>query len=79
MTKEYPHTFNEWMRGECGPVKTIEKEGYPHQSEYVSIYNYLRDKGWERDGNGWVSPRNGRRYTKKQAVNSQKLWDELDR
>lgn len=58
MTKQYPSTFNNWIKETCGEVKRLEKKdlGEDYKSEYVVKYNYLRDRGWRRENNKWISP-----------------------
>lgn len=58
MGKEYPYTFNEWMKGECGEVKTLTVEDIPgYQSQYLFMFNHITNKGWKRMAGRWVSPR----------------------
>lgn len=77
MTKEHPYTFNDWMKGTCGPVKKISKHEVPeYQSEYVYRYNYLRDKGWEYDKGWWIKD-DSRCKNIYQAYDVQKFRDEV--
>ena len=57
MTKKYPWTFDSYRMGECSEVRNVpldEAQGY--QSTYVYMFNYLRDRGWEKKLGRWVSP-----------------------
>lgn len=52
------YTFNDWMSGANGPVT---KGTLPpnYQSEYTYMVNYIRERGWRKDGKQWISPRSG--------------------
>lgn len=81
MTKEYPGTFNEWIKESNSEVRLCppsEVKGY--QSEYMRMFTYLREKGWYKEGNRWVSPHNSniKHKTIKDAYGSQKLKEIQD-
>lgn len=76
MPRTNPYTFNDWMEGESGEVKEIPKEGYPFQSQYVTEYNYLRERNWEHQKGGtWLCPHTGYIMKRKEALTSQRLID----
>ena len=57
MTKTYPWTFDAWRRGECSEVTRLDPEDLSgYQSEYLEKFNFLRDRGWFREGGRWVQP-----------------------
>lgn len=61
MRKSYPYTFNDWLSGECSTVKKLDRSvlGDNYQSEYVTMYNYITDRGWFRKDGRWISPHSG--------------------
>lgn len=77
MRKTYPYTFNHWMVGQCSDVKTIPKEEYAnYESEYVRMYNYIRERGWYKDKNKWKCSKTGSSVTNiKDAYLAQKNRD----
>jgi len=78
MKKGYPSTFNDWVIYESSVAVTIPVEEYrDYQSEYMFMFNYIRDKGWKRKNRRWYSPNYPKlSYTKLiEAYQSQKLWE----
>ena len=72
MRKGYPYTFNYWMTGLSGEVKHLPVEGKEYTSEYVVMFNHLKDRGWKKEGQRWRSPHTGETVgTIKKAYDSQ--------
>lgn len=83
MTKEYPETFSTWRRVKCGEVKNIPIDTLKgdYKSKYIIKYNHLRDRGWERKDNYWVSPRRpeGKYKNIEEAYSSQMYYEEISK
>lgn len=75
-------TFVNWVEYEQGEpysvdIATVKAEGY--QSTYLTMYNYIRDRGWVRENKKWISPHNGLPYKDvTSAYNSQHLKEVQD-
>lgn len=77
MSKEFPHTFNSWIKERCGEVRLVPPDTY-YESSYVIKFNYLRDREWFREGKKWIHPE--RKYVCKdihQAYSCQRYEEEI--
>ena len=72
-------TFQWWDVYPPGEIKVLDKEdlGY-YESTYTHQFNYLREKGWVREGGKWLSPDRARSFSKVvDAYNYQRYFIEV--
>lgn len=75
-------TFNWWVTYEYkSEVRLLNKDDLgSYESNYVRCWNYVRDRGWEKIDNFWISPDGRVKYkTVYEAYNSQKYKEMIEK